>query len=342
MDRIIKTLIIDDSILFRYSLTKRLSLNNKIRIVDTAADAFEAREMIIKYRPTVIVLDVRMPKLNGIDFLKMLLPQYPVATIVVTGYETDAFLALDAGAVDFMKKPSTVNDNFNEFADKLAEKVIVAADANVSAGKNVLLGNERKKHYKEKIDIIAIGASTGGPEALINVVQNLPENTPPVVIVQHMPAGFTKTYADRLNKICKMDVVESKNGIRLRNGLIVIAAGEHQVRVKKDKLGFYITSGKEGKVNGHAPSVDVLFKSVAKCTRKNAIGVILTGMGGDGSKGLLEMRVNGAYTIGQDEETCVVYGMPKVAYDCGAVRTQLPIWQIEHLINKIIFNDKGE
>lgn len=185
------------------------------------------------------------------------------------------------------------------------------------------------------VEVIAIGASTGGTEALIKVVQRLPENTPPILIVQHMPPVFTQMYADRLKRICIMSAKEACNGDRLERGNIIVAAGEHHMRLERDSKGYYITSRKEERVSGHCPSVDVLFESVAKTAGSAAVGVILTGMGADGAEGLLKMRNAGAYTIGQDEQTSVVYGMPGVAFNKGAVITQLPLEKIaDEIIRK--------
>lgn len=188
----------------------------------------------------------------------------------------------------------------------------------------------------KNIDIIAIGASTGGAEALSKVLRKLPKDMPGMVIVQHMPAGFTKMHADTLNKMCKIEVREARNGESVQRGVALIAPGNKQMRIWKDDKGYYVTCREEEKVGGHIPSVDVLFKSVAKVVGDKAIGVILTGMGKDGAEGLLEMRKAGAYTIGQNEESSVVYGMPKVAYDIGAVKIQIDIKDISNLILKEI------
>ena len=190
----------------------------------------------------------------------------------------------------------------------------------------------RAYHNNNKIELIAIGARTGGTDAIIEVVQDLPADTPPVVIVQHMPVGFTKMYADRLDRICKMRAKEAENGDRLKQGLIILGHGSEQLEVHRDMNGLYVTSKPGEKVSGHCPSVDVLFSSVAKVTGKGTIGVILTGMGRDGATGLGEMRKSGAYTIGQDKESCVVYGMPCVAFEEGAVIKQAPLSEIKNII----------
>lgn len=187
------------------------------------------------------------------------------------------------------------------------------------------------------VDIIAIGASTGGTEALIKVLETLPANTPPILVVQHMPPVFTAMYAERLNRVCVMSAKEAENADRLQRGCIIVAAGEYQMRLERDAKGYYISSRKEARVSGHCPSVDVLFESVARTAGSSALGVILTGMGADGAAGLLKMREAGAYTIGQDEQTSVVYGMPGVAYKNGAVITQLPLDRIaDEIIRKTV------
>ena len=193
----------------------------------------------------------------------------------------------------------------------------------------------KHSRLKKSEAIIALGASTGGTEALEQVIRFFPEDTPPVIVVQHMPAGFTKLYSDRLNHSCKMEVKEAEDGDRLRRGLVIIGAGEHHLRLCKDSQGYYVSSKPGEKVSGHCPSVDVMFTSVAEVAGAHAIGAILTGMGRDGADGLLKMRQAGAFTVGQDKETCVVYGMPMEAYNIGAVEVQAPLYKI----SEIILND---
>ncbi|MCL2019410.1 MAG: chemotaxis response regulator protein-glutamate methylesterase [Oscillospiraceae bacterium] len=336
MAKNIRVLVVDDSVIFRTLLTKGLNEISGIEVIDAASDAFEAKEKIMRHKPDVITLDVEMPKLNGIDFLGQILPEYPIPTIVVTSTPTNAFEAISAGAVEFIKKPRSSETDM--FIKELGKKVVIASNARVrriSAASlktvapmslaTIASGTSANK-------IIAIGASTGGTEALATVLENLPKSTPGIIVVQHMPAGFTKMYADRLNRVCNMEAREAVDGDRIRPGLILVAAGEFHLRLNKDTRGFYITSKRGDKVSGHCPSVDVMFNSVAQVAKNNAIGVILTGMGADGAKGLLEMKKMGAYTIGQDKETCVVYGMPMVAFNVGAVKKQAPLQAIPKLI----------
>jgi len=330
--RPIRVLVVDDSIVFRNLLVKGLDSDPNIDVVAQAQDAYEARDAIIKYRPDVMTLDVELPRMNGIDFLKKLMPQYPLPVVMISALNNKVFDALDAGAVDFVKKPDNMNRaQLNDFlTQELAAKVKIASTAKVgklkrvepgvvSGHSNIVGGTDR---------IVAIGASTGGTEAIFEVVRRFKRDIPGVVIVQHMPPGFTKMYADRLNNQCEVAVKEAQTGDRVLPGQVLIAPGDRHMRLVKVGGQYQVECKGTDRVNGHCPSVDVLFKSVAKVAGKNAVGVILTGMGGDGAKGLLEMRNAGAQTIGQDEATCVVYGMPKVAFDIGAVQNRMALTAI--------------
>lgn len=330
----IRVLIVDDSILFRSFMMKELGAYSDIEVVGVATDSNEARRKILEIKPDVVTLDVEMPGMNGIDFLKSFLPVHKVPVIVVTSTPVFAFDALSAGAVDFVKKPLIKTaDDAKAFVKKLVNNIRVSRSAKVRTV------TERTELYRNSSSIstisscragtvIALGASTGGTDALLEVVKNFPANTPPVVIVQHMPANFTKMYAERLDACCPMNVKEAQDGDRLVRGQVILAAGEFHLTLEKDSRGYYVKSQRGNKVSGHCPSVDVLFESVARTAGKDAIGAILTGMGADGAEGLLKMKMAGAYTIGQDEETCVVYGMPGVAYKKGAVMKQLPLNKI--------------
>lgn len=330
-----RVLIVDDSILFRTTLSKRLEADQYLDVVGTASDAIEAMDKIKELQPDVVTLDVEMPKMSGIEFLKKLMPTHPVPVVVVSSAPITALDALDAGAVDFVKKP-VVNSpaDLDQFIRELIVKIKIGSIARVGQKKAVLPVGLSKSTaiptLSKPIDnmVIAIGASTGGTEAILEVVKDLPATTPGIVIVQHMPAVFTKMYAQRLNKICKMSVKEAENGDRVETGKIIIGAGEFHMRLAKDVNGYYIKSQRGEKVSGHCPSVDVLFDSVATTAKGRAMGVILTGMGADGAKGLLAMRKSGAYTVGQDKESCIVYGMPMVAFNIGGVAKQFPLGQI--------------
>lgn len=395
MDRI-KLLVVDDSILFREVLSRYIQQDDLIEIVGKAGDAYSARDMIVQYEPDVMTLDLEMPRMDGAAFLKKLLPQYYIPTIVVSSSNDRKDSCKQAGAVEFLNKPAArTNNDMAIFAEELcsairrayksnhpganfdkpksagfsaapkpfvgtsaarttnmatiaqaaamAEKAVTQTAQSISSSSAYTAPEPEKpspinqaatKHTKLKKTeaIIALGASTGGTEALEHVIRVFPEDTPPVIIVQHMPAGFTKLYSERLNRSCKMEVKEAVDGERLRRGLIVVGAGEHHLRLCKDRQGWYISSKPGEKVSGHCPSVDVMFNSVADVAGPLAIGAILTGMGRDGADGLLRMRNAGAFTIGQDKETCVVYGMPMEAYNCGAVEVQAPLYKIADII----------
>lgn len=338
----IRVLIVDDSLFFRTSLERMLKKDPQIEIVGMAYDAADAMQKIQQLRPTVVTLDVEMPKMNGIEFLRKLLPVYRVSVVVVSSAPVRVFDALSAGAVDFVRKPELKSpSDFAAFAEDLAEKIKAASMAQVhlrTASSTLAPGPAAAAlrpasaggpiNATKKDILIAIGASTGGTEATIAVVKNLPAATPGIVIVQHMPPVFTNMYAQRLNRICNMSAVEATDMMRVEQGKIIVAAGDYQLRVMRDAQGYYVTVRPGEKVSGHCPSVDVMFESVAASAGARSIGVLLTGMGADGANGLLKMRQRGAYTIGQDQESCVVYGMPAVAFELGAVTKQLPVDQI--------------
>lgn len=322
----IKVLVVDDSVVFRELLVQNLGRDPSIRVVGTAKDPFEARDAILKLRPDVMTLDIELPRMSGIDFLRRLMPQYPMPVVVISSLSDKVFDALNSGAVDFVAKPAVVNRaQLEDFIkNELLVKIKIASTAKISNIKKTV-ANTESQHLTtgQKNLIVAIGASTGGTEAIFSVVKDYGIDIPGIVIVQHMPPGFTKMYAKRLDNECRVHVKEAQTGDRVRPGHVLIAPGGdkhmHLVKVGDD----YQVEVKPGpKVNGHCPSVDVLFDSVARTAGANAVGIILTGMGGDGARGLLSMRKAGARTIGQDESTCVVYGMPKVAYDIGAVEYQ--------------------
>ncbi|WP_099205290.1 protein-glutamate methylesterase/protein-glutamine glutaminase [Scatolibacter rhodanostii] len=330
----LRVLVVDDSVLFRTKM--KLSLTDKeIQIVGLAMDATEAMTMIEQLHPDVVTLDVEMPKVDGISFLKKVMPQNPVPVVVVSSLPMNALDALSAGAVDFVRKPvAGEKDSLNRFLEELKSKIKIAAKAKVRCPAETKpslvsqLSSKRTLKTCASHSIIAIGASTGGTEAILSVVKDLPESTPGIIVVQHMPANFTNLYAQRLNKVCKMNAKEAEDFDRVKPGQIIIAAGEYHLTLKKDEKGYYIRSQTGAKVSGHCPSVDVMFDSVADVAGKNAIGVILTGMGADGAQGITKMRKNGSYTIGQDKESCVVYGMPMEAYKRGGIERQLPLNQI--------------
>jgi two-component system chemotaxis response regulator CheB len=443
--RKIRVLVVDDSVVFREAIVRGIGADSSIEVVAKAGDPFEARDMILKYEPDVMTCDVEMPRMNGIEFLQRLLPQYTLPVIVVSSVSEAVFDAMDAGAVDFVAKPlDKTASNLHAFLQELIIKIKVAATSNVANAHDVATKDENKhvvasdlvnsstansnvvnshsvasnattsyatvttshatdsnvtkshdgasnvtksqatasylvssyvanqytnttknaapnsnSTYANTVNatnpsainknrvtnysgidsrainenrIIAIGASTGGTEAIASVLLQLPANMPGIVIVQHIPPVFSKMFAERLNNQTRLDVKEAQNGDILYPGRVLIAPGDQHMRVKKHGDTYRAEVFEGEKVNGHCPSVDVLFDSVAKESGSNAIGIILTGMGYDGAKGLLAMRRKGAHTIGQNEETCIVYGMPKVAYDIGAVEKQVALTEIARVL----------
>jgi len=365
----IRVLVVDDSIFFRTFMADALCADSLIEVVGLASDAFEAKEKIEALKPHVITLDVEMPKMRGTDFLRQIRPKYPnIQVVVISSLSNNVFEALRAGAVDFVSKPNKqLNMDNDAFIREILQKIKVAASlahtkapaaapvpvpphgaapaqATVTAATAAAAKAASKVFrpagpvlFKNSRAVIAIGASTGGTEAILEVLKDLPANTPGIVIVQHMPPIFTAMYAERLNKICKINVREAADGDRVEAGLALIApGGERQMRVQKDTRGFYVRITPGEKVSGHCPSVDVLFESVAQNVGRDAIGVILTGMGADGAKNLLAMKKAGAYTIGQDQASCVVYGMPMAAYNIGGVADQMSLSAIpDAILNKL-------
>ncbi len=340
MARKIRVLIVDDSALVRNILSQGLAMDPGIEVVGTASDPYIARDKIVDLQPDVLTLDVEMPRMDGVAFLRKLMPQYPIPVVMVSSLtqrgKQITMEALDAGAVDFVAKPtSNVSAGLNAMLLELRSKVKIASTANVSHWKGkrpvaptrtTATGSAALAESTDKV--IAIGASTGGTEAIRRVIENFPASTPGTVIVQHMPGGFTKMFADRLNQLCPMQVKEAEHGDRVRTGLVLIAPGGKQLEVVRSG-GFYeVRLGNSEKVSGHCPSVDVMMHSVAKHVGTNAIGAMLTGMGQDGANGMLAMREAGARCIAQDEASSVVFGMPKVAYEKGGAERLVPLDKI--------------
>ncbi|MCL2496559.1 MAG: chemotaxis response regulator protein-glutamate methylesterase [Clostridiales bacterium] len=334
----IRVMIVDDSMLFREFLRRSLSAEYFIEVVGAFGDPLEAMQNIQRLQPDVLAVDMEMPKMRGNEFLRNVLPKHPrVKAVVISSLSSNVFDAMSAGAIDFVGKPnSRAGYDEEQFIRDIVRIIKIAAStsvrahphedikrpptlAEIAAGKTNLLNASSNS-------LIAIGASTGGTEAILAVLKDFPAKTPGVVIVQHMPPGFTQMYAERVDRLCLMNAREAKNGDRVEQGKVLIApGGDQHMRVRQDSAGYWVSLAAGPKVSGHCPSVDVLFESVATTAKANAVGVLLTGMGADGAKNLCMMRQAGAHTIGQDEESCVVYGMPKVAYDLGGVAQQLPL-----------------
>lgn len=333
----VRVLIVDDSQVVREVLKRALSLDHGIEVVGTAGDPFVARDLILSHDPDVITLDIEMPKMDGIKFLQKLMPQYPIPVVVVSALSERVFEALDAGAVDFITKPDLGDPSvLNSFYAELILKIKIASTAKIKMFNNTLVRNSSKKVPFKSDIIIAMGASTGGTEATAQILRSLPREMPPILITQHMPAGFTDMYAKRLNSLSQLEVAEARHGDPVLPNRVLIAPGSMHMRLEVGPSGYYVSCKPGDKVNGHCPSVDVLFNSVAEKAGKKAVGVILTGMGSDGAHGLLNMKTKGAYTLGQDRESSVVYGMPMVAQEIGAVTEQVSIDKMaEHIIKAV-------
>lgn len=337
MPKKIRVLVIDDSALVRQILSQGLSLDPAIEVVGTAGDPYIARDKIVNLRPDVLTLDVEMPRMDGVDFLRRLMPQYPLPVVMVSSLTQKGkqitLDSLDAGAVDFVSKPtSDIARGLKQMLSELCAKVKLASTANVSHWKTsrtvvpARLKTLEKRALAESTDkVIAIGASTGGTEAIRKIIAQFPATMPGVVIVQHMPAGFTRLFAERLNHLCAMEVKEAATGDRIMPGRVLIGPGGFHMKVVRSG-GFYQVRCEPGAtVKGHCPSVDVMMHSVAQHVGANAIGVMLTGMGSDGAEGMKAMREAGAHNLAQDQASCVVFGMPKVAYELGGAHSLVPL-----------------
>lgn len=335
----IRVLIVDDSALMRQVLAMLLSNDGEIEVVGAAPDPYIAREKIKSLTPDVLTLDVEMPKMDGLTFLEKLMRGHPMPVVMVSslteaGCQT-TLRALELGAVDFITKPKIdLREGMEEVAQDLIGKIKAAACVKVRPKQHAASGEVTSAKLissamiKTTDTIIAIGSSTGGTEAVKEVLESLPPNTPPIVITQHMPERFTKTWADRMNSLCRISVKEAEDGDSVLQGHALIAPGGYHMALVRSGARYTVRINQDPPVNRHRPSVDVLFASVARYAGANAIGVILTGMGGDGAKELLTMKQAGAFTIAQDEASCVVFGMPKEAIKLGGVDKILPLGDI--------------
>lgn len=320
----VRVLIVDDSALVRDILMRELSRDPGIEVVGTAPDPYIARDKIVELKPDVITLDVEMPRMDGLTFLRKLMRHYPLPVIVVSSLTPKggevALEALDSGAVEVMCKPGpaySVGDMSVELIDKIkACSRVQVAKRPKSIGEKVY--RPRLAMTRTTNKVLAIGASTGGTQALASVLSALPSNAPGTCVVQHMPEHFTRSFANRLNELCAMEVKEAENGDTVSPGKVLIAPGNYHLLLKRSGAVYFVEVKSGPLVSRHRPSVDVLFKSVARYAGQNAVGVLMTGMGADGADGLLEMKRQGASTIAQDEASCVVFGMPKEAIERGA------------------------
>lgn len=342
----IKVLIVDDSLTAREILRTALSYDKDIEIIGMAKDAYIARDMIVNLRPDVICLDIEMPKMDGLTFLQKIMKHLPTPIIMVSsltkkGAQT-TFDALSYGAFDYIAKNTNNINEIDTFAIEIIKKVKHASKINPKILQFRLENTLRKYPIKTSLikrdinKIVLMGSSTGGTVALEEFLTKLPSNFPGIVIVQHMPASFTNGFAIRLNKLCKMEVKEAQNGDMIQKGKVLIANGSYHLKLKKSAGRYFVNFDNSDLVSGHKPSVDVLFTSAAKCNDKNIIGIILTGMGKDGAKGMLAMRNVGCTTIGQDEKSCVVYGMPKAAFEIGAVEHVISLNEMPEKVIEMI------
>jgi two-component system, chemotaxis family, protein-glutamate methylesterase/glutaminase len=334
MAKRLKVLIVDDSLVFREIMAKAIAADPFLEVVATAQDPFQARDMIELHAPDVLICDVEMPKMSGIEFLRRLLPQYRVPVIVVSSQQSGVLDALPSGEVHFIAKPgwNTVS-SVEPFLMELTAKVRAAAHTRVVPPTVTSVQSDQGTDSKT---VIAIGASTGGTEALAKLISELPPLMPPILIVQHIPPKFSEMFAERLNRISALDVKEAASGDKLRHGRVLLAPGDRHMRLARSQDGYVVDCRDGERVNGHKPSVDLMFESVAKEAGSHAVGIILTGMGYDGAKGLMSMRRKGARTIGQDEASCVVYGMPRAAFEIGAVEKQLPLERISRYLIQLM------
>lgn len=351
MSKKIRVLVVDDSAIVRQSLSRLLESDPEIEIMGVASDPFVAAKKIMSEVPDVITLDVEMPRMDGLTFLRKIMTQHPMPVVIISsltdnGTET-AMRALEYGAVEVIKKPEMHNrEAVEESKIRLIDAVKAAAQAKPRK-KAAIAPHEMKVEPKYSADVmmpkaqptsqsmlkttekvVAVGASTGGTEALKDFLTALPPDAPGIVIVQHMPEHFTRSFANRLNELCKISVKEAEDGDSVIRGRALIAPGNHHMLLKRSGARYYVEVKDGPLVNRHRPSVDVLFRSTARYAGANAVGVIMTGMGDDGARGLLEMKEAGAYTIAQDEKSCVVFGMPKEAIKLGGADVILPLDQI--------------
>ncbi|WP_166653644.1 protein-glutamate methylesterase/protein-glutamine glutaminase [Paraburkholderia flava] len=345
----IKVLCVDDSALIRSLMTEIINSQADMTVVATAPDPLVARELIKQHNPDVLTLDVEMPRMDGLDFLEKLMRLRPMPVVMVSSLTERGseitLRALELGAVDFVTKPRVgIRDGMLDYAEKLADKVRAAARARVRQTAPAVPAATAAAHAHASLapmlnnplvsteKLIIVGASTGGTEAIREVLVPLPPDAPAVLIAQHMPPGFTKSFAQRLNGLCRITVKEAEHGERVLPGHAYIAPGHAHLLLARSGANYIAHLSDEPPVNRHRPSVDVLFRSAAQHAGKNAVGVILTGMGRDGAAGLLDMKNAGAHTLAQDEASCIVFGMPREAIAMGAASEVAPLAEMSRRV----------
>lgn len=332
----IKVLVVDDSALMRALLGEIVRSDPALELVGTAADAYAAKDLVNEHRPDVITLDVEMPRVDGLTFLDRLMKARPTPVVMVSSLTEQGaevtLRALEIGAVDYIAKPKIdVKQGLDAYRDEIIEKIKSAAGAKVKKRQvDLQRPSSQKLNFRTSEKLFAIGASTGGTEAIKDVLLQMPLDAPGIVITQHMPAGFTKTFADRLNKLCGISVKEAEDGERILPGHAYIAPGDRHMKVVRSGADFQVQLEDGPRVSGHKPSVDVLMTSVAEAAGGQVIAAILTGMGKDGAQGMLQVQQHGGFTIAQDEQSSVVFGMPKEAIKAGGVQQVCALQDIPH------------
>jgi two-component system chemotaxis response regulator CheB len=343
----IRVLVVDDSAVVRKVFSKELSRERGIEVIATAPDPYIARDKIVQLKPDVITLDIEMPRMDGLTFLKKLMQHYPLPVIVVSSLTRKggvmAMEALASGALEIISKPSAAY-SVGDMSVQLANKIRAVAHVDMTGRQRSVQNPRSRKQAVPALSrtthkIIAIGASTGGTEAIKTVLLGMPPNAPGIVIVQHMPAQFTTSFAERLDSQCQIRVKEAQHGDSVVNGRALLAPGNYHMLLKRSGARYYVEVKTGPMVHHQRPAVDVLFRSVAKHAGANAVGVILTGMGADGAAGLLEMKNAGARTIAQDEKSCVIFGMSKEAVKCGAVEKVAALNDISKVALRMITGD---
>jgi two-component system chemotaxis response regulator CheB len=346
----ISVLIVDDSALMRQVLSEILQSDPEIEVMGTAADPYIAARKIGEQVPDVITLDVEMPRMDGLTFLQKIMSQHPIPVVIISSLTTkgadSAVLAMVYGAVEVVQKPIMVGGMAAESKQHIIDVVknaskarlrrrSAAAQQQVLASASVIHGGNTRSLVQTTDKVIALGASTGGTEAILAFLREMPIDCYGIIIVQHMPELFTRSFAQRMDSICRISVKEAEHGDSVLRGRCLIAPGNRHMELRRSGARYYVHLDDGPPVNRHRPSVNVLFRSVAKFAGKNAIGIIMTGMGADGAAGMLEMKTAGAHTIAQDEESCVVFGMPKEAIKLGGVSKTLPLLRIASYVSSL-------
>jgi two-component system chemotaxis response regulator CheB len=342
----IKVLVVDDSALIRSLLSEIIRQEPGMQLVGAAQDAFVAKDMVMKFNPDVITLDIEMPKVDGLVFLDRLMKSRPTPVLMIstlTQNGTDATIkSLELGAIDFISKPKIdVANGLRSYQQEIVDKIRMAASSKPRAYTSRRKTENIPTSYKGTETIVGIGASTGGTEAIREVLQQLSPSFPATIITQHLPLSFTKSFANRLNSVCKINVKEAEDGERLLQGNAYIAPGDKHLKLVKSGSDYRIKLDDGPIVSGHKPSVDVMFQSMAETAGNNAVATILTGMGKDGASGMLSLRNVGALTMAQDEATSVIYGMPKAAVDIGATEHIFPLDKMSMALTKAVEKKGG-